>query len=241
MDQFVQNSVSQPITPRNSTLAIVSFINGLISLVCCVLWPILGLPAIICGIIALVKISNSNGMLKGKGYAITGIVIPAVMIVLFPIIGMFAAIMFPALSQARGAATKLVCANNERQIALALISYCEESSGMLPEENWMEVMQEKGLIQGENVFICVDARKQAAYYVLNKYIKNLNEVKNPARTVLIFEGDSSNADGRGGNDNILFPHKQGTTEGCNVGFVDGHTEFVTIENKDTLFWFPDQQ
>jgi prepilin-type processing-associated H-X9-DG protein len=227
------------VIPKNSTLAIVSFIMGLLCLTC-LFWPLLALPAIICGIIALVKISGSNGMLKGKGYAITGIVISAVMTVFVPVLGILIAIMFPAISTARDMALRTVCLNNERQLVLALINYAEDSSGKLPEEDWMKAIQEKGLIQGEHVFPCVDAMKQDASYVLNQHIKNINDVKNPARTVLIFEGDSD-ADGLGGSEDIVFPHTQGTSEGCNIGFADGHTEFVTAENKETLLWLPDQQ
>jgi prepilin-type processing-associated H-X9-DG protein len=236
---MTEESLPINISPRNSTLAIVSFIMGLLSLTC-VLWPFLGLPAIICGIIALVKISGSNGSLKGKGYAITGIIIPAVITVLIPILAILAAIAFPALSQARNKALQVMCASNERQLTLALITYANDSSGQLPEEKWMDVIKEKGMIQDEKVFTCPDGMEQAASYVLNKNIKNLNEVKNPVRTVLIFEANS-NIEGRGGPDDILFPHKHGMTEGGNIGFVDGHTEFVTVENKNTLLWFPDQQ
>jgi prepilin-type processing-associated H-X9-DG protein len=239
MDQFIQIPAPQNVTPRNSTLAIVSFIMGLLCMTC-LFWPLLGLPAIICGIIALVKISGSNGALRGKGYAITGIIIPSIMTLLIPVIGILLAILFPALSQARDAAVKLQCANNERQLAMAMMTYANDYSGKLPEGDWMEAINKAGMIKGENVLTCRTAEEMAVSYVLNKNIKNLNEVKNPARTVLIFEGDSD-ADGLGGSEDIVFPHTQGTTEGCNVGFVDGHTELVTIENKGNLLWFPDQQ
>jgi general secretion pathway protein G len=66
--------------PRTSKLAVAAFILGLMSMTC-VLWPYAGLPAFICGIIALVKISGSGGRLEGKGYAIAGIVISTVVIV----------------------------------------------------------------------------------------------------------------------------------------------------------------
>jgi prepilin-type processing-associated H-X9-DG protein len=239
MDQFTQNPVSQTVSPRNSTLAVISFIMGLLCLTC-ILWPLLGLPAIICGIIALVKISGSNGSLKGKGYAITGIVIPAVMTVFVPILAMLAAIAFPAFSQAISSQQNLMCANNERQLVLALITYAEDSSGQLPAENWMDVIKEKGILKDETVFDCPGVMEQNAAYVLNQYIKNINEVKNPARTVLIFEAESD-GDGLGKPEDMIFPHKQGESEACNVGFVDGHTELVTIENMGTLLWFPDQQ
>ena len=85
------------IEPKTSRLAITSFVMGLLCMTC-VLWPILVFPAIICGIIALVKISNNKLCLKGTGYAVTGIAIPAVMIILIPIFAMLLAILMPALA-----------------------------------------------------------------------------------------------------------------------------------------------
>lgn len=55
-------------------------------------------PAIICGIIALVKISKSQGRLKGNGLAIAGIAIP---FALLPIVGIVLAIAVPAFNEAR--------------------------------------------------------------------------------------------------------------------------------------------
>ena len=239
MDPFMQNPAVQTVSPRLSRLAVASFIMGLVCLTC-IFWPLLGLPAIICGIIALVKISGSGGQLKGKGYAITGIVIPAVMTVFIPVIGMIAAIMFPAITQARDAAFKAVCLNNQRQLAVALQTYAVDSSGKLPAENWIDVLKEKGILQDETVLTCPGMMEQTVSYVLNKHIKDINEVKNPARTVLIFEA-GEDADDLGGPEDMIFPHKQGESEACNVAFVDGHTELVTIETMGTLLWFPDQQ
>jgi prepilin-type processing-associated H-X9-DG protein len=239
MDQFAQNPVSQTVAPRTSGLAIASFVMGLVSLTC-ILWPLVGLPAIICGIIALVKISGSGGMLKGKGYAITGIVIPAVMTIIVPALAMLAAIAFPAVSKAITSQQQIMCLNNEKQITLALFSCANESSGQLPQENWMEVIKEKGLLQNENVLTCPSVMEQAGSYALNKNIKIIKEVKKPAKTVLIFESNLKGS-GLGGPDDIVYRHKQGMTEGCNIGFVDGHIEFVARENMGTLYWFPDQQ
>jgi hypothetical protein len=45
--------------PKTSRLAIAGFVMGLLCLTF-VLWPLLFLPAIVCGIVALVKISNKK-------------------------------------------------------------------------------------------------------------------------------------------------------------------------------------
>lgn len=78
---------------RTSRLAIASFVMGTASLAIIFLWPVLVLPAIICGIFALIEIKRSNGRLAGKGFAIGGIIMPSlVFIVVIPTIvgfGMF--------------------------------------------------------------------------------------------------------------------------------------------------------
>lgn len=63
-------------TPKTSGLAITSLILGIVSipLVFVCLGFLTALLAIIFGIIGLVVINGSNGMLKGKGMAITGII-----------------------------------------------------------------------------------------------------------------------------------------------------------------------
>lgn len=59
---------------KTSGLAIASFVLGILSVLFTIFTAI---PAIILGIISLVKISRSAGRLKGKGFAIAGIAIPA--------------------------------------------------------------------------------------------------------------------------------------------------------------------
>ena len=81
---------------KTSRLAITSFVLGMLSLVCAILT---GIPAIICGIISLVKISKSQGRLKGNGYAIAGIAVPAVhtLVILPAIIAMMATTAVPVM------------------------------------------------------------------------------------------------------------------------------------------------
>jgi len=76
-------------------LAITSLVFG-----CLFIIPILGilfsLPALILGIVSLVIISKNKETIKGKGLAITGIVLGSIGIIIIPIIGLIAAIAFPA-------------------------------------------------------------------------------------------------------------------------------------------------
>ncbi len=81
-------------------LAVVSLILG-----CLILFPILGflfgLAAIILGIIALGKISKDKENFKGRGLAISGIILGAIGVVLIPIIALLSAIAIPNLLRAR--------------------------------------------------------------------------------------------------------------------------------------------
>jgi hypothetical protein len=53
-------------------LAVTAMILGLVSLFC--FGPFTGIPAIVCGFVALGQINRSNGTLTGQGQAITGII-----------------------------------------------------------------------------------------------------------------------------------------------------------------------
>jgi hypothetical protein len=80
---------------KTSGLAITSLVLGILTPFTCLLTF---LPAIICGIIALVKINKSRGQLKGNGLAIAGIAVP---IAVLPLVAIIMAIAFPAFNKAR--------------------------------------------------------------------------------------------------------------------------------------------
>jgi len=64
--------------PQQSKMAITSLVLGALSLLFSILT---GIPAIVFGIIALVKIKKSGCLLKGKGFAVTGIILSVVLII----------------------------------------------------------------------------------------------------------------------------------------------------------------
>ncbi len=80
-----------------SKLAIWSLITGILS-ICC-LWIIASIPAIILGIVGLMKINKSGGTLGGKGLSIAGIVTGSVGTVAGMVpIGIIASLIFPAVN-----------------------------------------------------------------------------------------------------------------------------------------------
>ena len=80
---------------KTSRLAIASFVLAVLSPFTCLTTAI---PAIILGIVSLVKIQKSSGQLKGSGLAIAGIAIGPVSL---PIVALLLGILMPALARVR--------------------------------------------------------------------------------------------------------------------------------------------
>jgi hypothetical protein len=106
-----------------SDLAHVSRVLGISSILCSYLT---GLPAVVLGIIALVRIHRSHGRLQGTGMAVTGIgfgsLAPALVF----------ALIYPAIQAKRESAWRVQSANNLKAIGLALHNYHDGNQGFPP-------------------------------------------------------------------------------------------------------------
>jgi hypothetical protein len=100
--------------PRTSKMAISSLIMGVCSFV---FWILTGLPAVILGVVALVRINRSNGRLTGNGLAIAGICTGG--LATFLILPIMIALLLPAVQAAREAARRNVSMNNLKQMMIA--------------------------------------------------------------------------------------------------------------------------
>ena len=127
-------TVAEPIIPKTSGLAIAALILGILSLFTCALTAI---PSIICGIISLIKIEKSGGKITGKGFAISGIILP---VATLPILLMV--ILMPALSRVKAQARTVTCRANLRQWGLTWALYSQDHDGsFVPDENWLEPLR----------------------------------------------------------------------------------------------------
>jgi hypothetical protein len=99
--------LSVPVPPQRCGLALASLILGIAGLVLC-LGPLAGIPAVICGHIAMSRISKSGGSLAGNGLALAGLITGYVAIVMIAVIGLLAAIAIPNFVKARRAAQEQV-------------------------------------------------------------------------------------------------------------------------------------
>lgn len=116
-----------PSSMKTSGMAIASLVLGICSVLGCSI--LTAIPALILGGIALSKIGKSRGALVGTGQAIAGLVLGGLGLLVVPIL---AAILLPAISQARGAAQQASCMNQARQLGMAMQQYSLDHTNQLP-------------------------------------------------------------------------------------------------------------
>ena len=257
-----------PVAPQTCGMAVASMIFGILSMLC-ITWPICGPLAIIFGVIALIKIGDSKGRLKGTGMAVTGLIIPAVFIVVGPIL---MAILMPALSQTKRIAQRVVCGTNLKGLSTAMIVYINDYEDQLPTEHWCDLLIEEADVSPQS-FLCPDSDviEGESAYAMNENIAGMNSRQMSANVVLIFETDKGKEPGPrdtplssrrcfeyldehgmyydpgtlvykdrfnqlGGPDDLVLRHDSNGRSGCNITFVDGHTEFVTEDRITDLKW-----
>jgi len=112
-------------------LAVTSLVLGILSLVC--LGPLTGVPAIICGHIAHGRSRRSPAQYGGAGMAIAGFAMGYASLALTIImLALYSAMLFPALSHAKGRAQIINCRNNMQQIGLAFKTWELDHSDQFP-------------------------------------------------------------------------------------------------------------
>jgi len=112
-----------PALVKTSGLAIAAFVLGLASLFT---FGITAIPAVVLGIVSLVRIGRSGGRLTGTAFAVVGIVVPAVVCILF------LGILLPALARVRQVAIRMTCGTNLSGIGKAMIIYANDYEDEFP-------------------------------------------------------------------------------------------------------------
>jgi hypothetical protein len=113
---------------QQNSLAITGFVLGLLSLVCL---PVLaGIPAIICGHLARGRARRLPGLYGGAGFALAGLIMGYVSLLVVLVI--FPALLLPALSQAKGRAQSVSCANKMKQIGLSFRTWAIDHDDNFP-------------------------------------------------------------------------------------------------------------
>ena len=129
--------LASPISPPASGepqkgLAVTSLVLGIVSLLIC-LGPLTGIPAIICGHIARRRSRQSPAEYGGPGMALAGLVLGYASVALALVVAAILSWVFlPALSQAKGKAGEIRCANNMKMIGLSFRTWALDHNDQFP-------------------------------------------------------------------------------------------------------------
>jgi len=230
-------SEAQPLTTaKTSGLAIASLILAFFGFLTCGFTAIIGL---ILGIVGLCAIKKNAQQLKGQGLAIAGIIVSAISIVVVPFFVIMMAILMPTISTARTHAMTTISINNVKQLCLAMIIYSNENDGRLPlADNWPAALIP--YLGDGKILESPFAPHTGRAYAMNANLegRKIRDIKQPHRTVLIFEVEPGSPPA-GGRE--LLPERPRGRRGYVIGFLDSHTEIVRPERLDELIWIPDTQ
>lgn len=139
-DAITQSTIQTPnFGIKTSGMAIAAMVLGILGIFTCGLTAI---PAIILGIVSLVRIEKSGGSLTGRGFAIAGIVVPCVML---PLIALLMGIMMPALARTRQIAFRMVCGTNLSGIGKAILIYAGDYDEELPRSGGIDSTWSKNI------------------------------------------------------------------------------------------------
>ncbi|HOC56666.1 MAG TPA: DUF4190 domain-containing protein [Verrucomicrobiota bacterium] len=219
--------------PKASGMAVASLVLGGLGLVTC---GITSLAGLVVGIIALARISKSNGRMGGRGLALAGTMVSAILLLLTPIA---AAKLLPALVKTKTTPHTVRCINNVKQLNLALMRmYADDNNGMLPAgTNWCDALIPY-LAGMTNAFVCPQGTPhQRCHYALNAQVagRGLSDIQEPSQVVLVFEIEGG-WNVTGGRELLSIRPRHNNL--CTVGFADGHAEMVPPARLEQLRWEP---
>jgi hypothetical protein len=133
--------------PPSSGLAITSMVLGIVSVIMC--GPFSGIPAVICGHIALDRSKKLPLQYRGGGMAIAGLVTGYIGCTIM-CLAFTAGLLLPALAAAKKKAVQIQCVNNLKQVGLAVRIWAGDHNGMLP-QSFMDMTNELG---NPRILIC---------------------------------------------------------------------------------------
>ena len=212
---------------KTSGLAIASLVLAILSPFTCFITAI---PAIIIGIVVLVKISKSAGQLKGIGLAITGMVLP---VVLVPFAALLMGILAPALFRTRQIAFRVVCGANMSGLGKAMLIYANDYDDKFPTQTkWCDLLMKYTEVPPEG-FRCQGAFEGPCNYAINKNLENFDRGNAPPDMVALFETQPG-WNQSGGPELLTTENHQ--RDGCNVLFINGHVRFFKTRDLNKLKW-----
>ena len=182
------------------------------------------------------------------------------LLVVIAIIGVVASLLAPAVGKAMGGARQSQCANNLRQIGMAMHMYLDDRSAFpplnIPLVGRWHLGLEPAYIDNKDVFRCPNYKYHVytntskfsyAYNYSGLQNKNINLVQSPSQCIMVCDSGPGPATATGLNYNDLFKTdiSSGTgrhSRGTNIVFVAGHvkwyrnTDIPTTTGNYLLWW-----
>ncbi|MCH8119677.1 MAG: DUF4190 domain-containing protein [Planctomycetes bacterium] len=184
------------------------------------------------GIMGLVRIRKSEGLLKGLGFAIAGVIVSAVMTLFLS----YHLMEFMFMRPMQKKVIKLVCGTNLSGLGKAMFVYANDFGDEFPTpDKWCDLLIEYAEMTPKH-FVCPtsQAKEGQNSYAMNKNVAGKKRSGLPLDVVLLFESDKPNWNQVGGPELLTTENHKG--KGCNVLFVDFHVEFVKTERLGKLKW-----
>ena len=209
---------------KTSGMAIASLVLGILGCT--------SLIGLVLGIIALVRIDKSQGRLAGRGLAIAGICVSAVILVFG--VPIMAGLTLPALAKAKARAQTIKCTQNLRQLGLAARIHAQNSGDRFPDgTNWCDTLQAH--VGKQDVFYCPAEKSQLCGFGYNAALSGRATDEVNSLTVMFFEIPGG-WNVSGGPEQMLQDPRHGRV--VNVGFADGSVQQVSESALQTLRWDP---
>lgn len=115
-----------------------------------------------------------------------------------------------------------------------MMIYVNNFDGYPTPEKWCDLLIEKVDVTPKS-FRCKGANEGPCNYAINKYITNIVATYDPNIVVLFETNPGWNQ--VGGPEILTTKNHKG--KGCNVVFLDTHTDFIKAEDISKLKWKPD--
>jgi type II secretory pathway pseudopilin PulG len=221
-----------PVGPApTSSMAITSLVLGITGFLCF----ITAIPGLILGFVAMKKIKTSEGRLGGQGLALAGTIVSGVALVMsIAVLGIYAGLLIPALSKAKGRAQTINCVNNLKQLSLAVRLYAGDNNDKFPGTNWCDAIQAD--VGNPRPFQCpADAASLRSGYAYNIALSGMADADIAPDTVLFFESDAD-WNGCGGKELMITTPRHNNT--YVIALADGSVQQIQAARLTQLRWNP---